>query len=74
MHKTKEMYEQDKLSEQQRNMSVMCKCGRRNHFYPFEKKHKICSWCNNMVFATKEEEFRYRTMEQMKRQRRKDRD
>ena len=44
----------DKYETALREISVMCKCGRRVYIYK-NKKFGICSWCGNKVLSKKEQ-------------------
>jgi len=70
--KPKEYEEQDKLAQAQRRMKKFCPyCGKRVHFYAFEKKGKqLCDWCGRYVFKDKETEFNYRMKELLNKQKR----
>jgi hypothetical protein len=43
-----------------------CKCGHRVFILNNHKK-EICTWCGRYVFREKRDEFKYRTMEQLRR-------
>jgi uncharacterized protein (DUF983 family) len=44
-------------------------CGRKMHFYAFEKKDKIlCDWCGRYVFKNKKAEYDYRMKELLNKQ------
>ena len=51
MAKTKHQKQEDLISEVKRSMKKFCPhCGRRVHFYAFEKKGKqLCEWCGKYV-------------------------
>lgn len=72
MAKTKHQREEDLISEVKRKMKKFCPhCGRRVHFYAFEKKGKqLCEWCGKYVFKDKKSEYDYRMNELLNRQKR----
>ena len=47
-----------------KNITKKCKCG---HSVDVLGKKKICTHCGNYVFKNKEEEFKYRLEEKIKR-------
>lgn len=47
------------------NCKFYCNCGHSILIYPPATK-RICSWCGHYVFKDKNEEFRYRLKEQLK--------
>lgn len=57
--------EESLLDERKRNMKIVCPyCGRRVHFYAFEKSDRqLCDWCGRYVFKDKQTEFKYRVTE-----------
>lgn len=70
--KPKDFKKQDKIEKAKRSMTIFCPhCGRRVHFYAFEKKGKqLCDWCGRYVFKNQKEEFKYRLNEEIKKQKR----
>lgn len=70
--KPKEFKEQDKIEGVKRTMTIFCPhCGRRVHFYAFEKKEKqLCDWCGRYVFKSQKDEFKYRLNEEIRKQKR----
>lgn len=71
MYRKRDFKEQSLISSVQGTMKVMCKCGRKNSFYVFEKDIKLCDWCKKRyVFRNKRVEFEYRLKEKLIRQKR----
>ena len=63
------MYFEDdvKLENEKSKFKYRCKCGHTVSIYPFEHRvSKICSWCGNLVFINKKEEFKYKLRKEMK--------
>ena len=56
----------EKYVEEMRNHKYICKCGHKVYI-AYNKEKAICSWCNNYVFKSKEDEFRYRLQEKIRR-------
>lgn len=44
---------------------IQCKCGHRI-FMPVYLPHTICGWCGNIVFRNKEEEFKYKLSQHLR--------
>lgn len=65
---TTKQKEDSKLEHEKRRMKIKCPyCGTRIHFYAFEDKTKqLCDICGRYVFKNKQEEFKYRLKENMK--------
>jgi ribosomal protein S27AE len=61
-------FEEDvKLEEVKSKYKFHCKCGHTVAIYPFEHRiSKICSWCGNLVFINKKEEFKHKLKKEMK--------
>lgn len=48
------------MSDVHQKFSVVCSCGRKVHFYAFEKyDKKICDWCGHYVFKNKKAKFKH---------------
>lgn len=64
---------EDIIASKKSKMKIVCPhCGRKAHFYAFEKADRqICNWCGKYVFKDKLSEFKYRTMEFKHRKERK---
>jgi len=65
----KERLSLPKMQKYQNELSqhtYTCSCGHRVVILPKAEKI-ICSWCNRYVFKSKEEEFKYRIKEKMRR-------
>ena len=45
-------------------LKVKCKCG---HSQTVFKDKKICDWCGELVFKDKQEEFKYKVLEKLRR-------
>lgn len=62
--------EENKVAEAKYKMKKTCpNCGRKMHFYAFEKKDKIlCDWCGRYVFKNKKAEYDYRMKELLNKQ------
>lgn len=55
-----------KLQNEYLKHTYTCKCGHR--VFILAKKDKvICNWCKNYVFKNKQDEFKYRVNEKMRR-------
>lgn len=54
----------DKRAKNQSDSKITCKCGHR--ILMGLEERKVCSWCGNYIFKTKEDEFKYRLEEKMK--------
>lgn len=54
----------DKRESKRTESKITCKCGHR--ILMGLEERKVCSWCGNYVFKTKEDEFKYRLEEKMK--------
>ena len=76
MPKRKEDRDEDLLAMAKRQSTKFCPhCGRRIHFYAFEKKDRqCCDWCGKYVFKDKKSEYDYRVRELLNRKRREDGD
>lgn len=61
---------EDLINEAKYKMKKVCPhCGRKMHFYAFEKKGKqLCDWCGRYVFKDNQTEFKYRVKEIMRRE------
>lgn len=61
---------EDLINEAKYKMKKVCPhCGRKMHFYAFEKKGKqLCDWCGKYVFKDNQTEFKYRVKEIMRRE------
>ena len=62
---TKQHKEDAKLVFEKIKMKAVCpKCGRKVHFYAYEKKDKqLCQYCGRYVFKSGKDEFIYRLKE-----------
>ena len=58
-----------KVQNERTQHTYYCQCGHSVIIRPTESK-SLCHWCNNLVFKTKQDEFRYRMQEQIKRKKR----
>lgn len=56
----------DRLTNEFSNHTYTCKCGHRI-VITAQKEKKLCNWCNKFVFKNKKDEFKYRTIEQLRR-------
>ena len=55
----KKVSDEEKLLAETARFRHKCKCGHSVVIYPFEKKDKkICGWCKNYVYISKEAEFK----------------
>lgn len=54
-----------KIHNERTRNTYKCKCGHSVVIRPSEIK-VLCYWCNRWVFKNKEDEFKYRVKEQMK--------
>ena len=65
---------EDLINEAKYKMKKVCPhCGRKMHFYAFEKKGKqLCDWCGRYIFKDKETEFKYRLKEKINQRRNND--
>lgn len=61
--------DEDTLWNIKKRYMVKCpRCGYSVVFFEFENRDKkICEICNNWIFKDKKTEFKYRTLEKMKR-------
>lgn len=56
-----------KLHEEFSKLNVTCKnCGHRLYI-PTRQEREICSWCGKYVFRDEKEEFKYRLLEEKRR-------
>ena len=56
----------NKLAEIENNHKVICSCGTKTLFYPFEHADKkICRGCHHYVFANKKAEFKFKLKERL---------
>lgn len=56
----------DKIQTERTQHRYYCKCGHSVIIRP-KLDRTLCHWCNNLVFKNKQDEFRYRMQEQLKR-------
>lgn len=57
----------EKLSIESQKNKYKCNCGHSVVIYPFEKKtKKICNWCHNYVYISKEEEFKDKLLSKLR--------
>ena len=54
-----------KIHQERVDNTYKCKCGHSVVIKPKETKI-LCHWCNRWVFKNKEDEFKFRVKEQMK--------
>lgn len=56
----------NKLADIANNFKVVCTCGTKTTFYPFENTDKkICRGCHHYVFLNKEAEFKWKLKQKM---------
>lgn len=55
-----------KLQDELNNYTYTCDCGHRVVILP-QKDKVICNWCKHYVFKNKQEEFKYRMNEKIRR-------
>ena len=55
-----------KLQDELNNYTYTCECGHRVVILP-QKDKVICNWCKHYVFKNKQEEFKYRMNEKIRR-------
>lgn len=63
--KAKDYYMQ-KIQDAEQEHTYTCNCGHRLIILPKQEK-RLCSWCHNYVFKNKNDEFRYRLKEKIRR-------
>ena len=56
----------EKLQEELSNHTYTCNCGHRVVILP-QKDKVICNWCKHYVFKNKQDEFKYRINEKIRR-------
>ena len=56
----------EKLENELHKHTYTCQCGHRVLIMPHEEK-KLCSWCKFYVFKNKQDEFKYRINEKIRR-------
>lgn len=54
-----------KYTDELNKHKYQCKCGRKVYISRNSDK-ALCSWCNNYVFKSKEDEFKFRMKEVLK--------
>lgn len=57
--------EHERMSEEYDKVKYQCKCGHKVVIPKWVDK-QLCKWCGNYVFKTKEDEFKYRMKEKIK--------
>lgn len=55
-----------KLQDELNNYTYTCECGHRVVILP-QKDKVICNWCKHYVFKNKQDEFKYRINEKIRR-------
>jgi uncharacterized protein (DUF983 family) len=72
--KPKDFVDESKIQEAQNSMKKICPhCGRKIHFYAFEKKDRqLCDWCGKYIFKDDKAKFKYRLKEKINEMRRND--
>lgn len=55
-----------KLQDELNNYTYTCDCGHRVVILP-QKDKVICNWCKHYVFKNKQDEFKYRINEKIRR-------
>ena len=61
MKMNKLISEDERLAEERRKHTYICKCGHRIVIYPcYHETRKLCSFCGNYVHINKQEEFKYK--------------
>ena len=65
MKKMLTIKEYEKMTDEYDKVKYECRCGHRVVIPKWVDK-QICKWCNNYVFKNKEDEFKYRLQEKMR--------
>ena len=55
----------ERMTDEYDKVKYLCKCGHRV-IIPEKYEKRLCNWCQNYVFKTKEDEFKYRLRERMR--------
>lgn len=66
MNFKKDTKEYERRAEELDKVKYICKCGHRV-IIPKGVDKQLCDWCGNYVFKDKNEEFKYRLQEKMRR-------
>lgn len=67
MYKTLNNKEFNRLSNEYDKVKYMCKCGHRV-IIPYYVDKQLCSWCHEYVFKSKEDEFKFRLNERLRKE------
>lgn len=66
MHKTLTVKEYERMCNEYDKVKYVCKwCGRKS-IIPYNIEKVECSWCHHYVFKNKQDEFKYRVNEKLK--------
>ena len=66
MNFKKDTKEYERRAEELDKVKYICKCGHRV-IIPKGVDKQLCDWCNHYVFKDKNEEFKYRLKEKIRR-------
>ncbi len=65
MGKILSVKEFERMTDEYCKVKYLCKCGHRV-IIPNWVDKQLCNWCGNYVFKTKEDEFKFRMKEKMR--------